>query len=298
MAKIKVTDTLEFPDIQVILEVAKDIDEVWELLIDSFKSDPRDLERNACANKLIELNNMRRPEIIQELDKEQAELKEVLRGISRRYGRRIEILRRQKDIIGIVAKMIRLIKDGEEEGIKVFASLERLHDFLGLRFVAQTGEKDTPESQKMCYEIMNEILTYLVVKKSHTLECLSVRQKKREFEGILVPEKSLILPIFKDNVKDYVKWIKPTKYQSLHAVPKNPNKREIEIQVRTEEMDIRAIYDEETGHDRHDAVRYDGIEIPVDLTKVNIRGFKYIDENHIYDRVGLVKSIDPLTLLD
>ena len=300
---IKVTDTLEFPDIQEILESVDDIDDVWKGLISWFQSYPDNLDKIACANKLIELNEMRNPQVIQELDEEQREIKEVLRGISKKFNRRIVILRRQKDLIGVIAKMIKLIQDGQKSGKTVFASLEGLHDFLGIRIVTQTGMKDTPESLKMCYEIMNEILTYLVVKKNNTLETLFIDKTERHFEGVLLPEKSLILPPFADNVKDYVKWIKNTKYQSLHAVPKSPKqKRKFEIQVRTFDMDFRAEFDELTGHDKHDAVRYDGIEVPVNLEKVHIYGFAYVKDektgkHEIFDRIGLAKSIDPLNLL-
>lgn len=300
---IKVTDTLEFPDVQEILEQAADIDDVWEGLIKWFQSDPKDLEKIACANKLIELNNMRDWHIIQELDEEQRELKEVLRGISKKYNRRVAIMRRQKDLIGVIAKMIKLIQDGAKAGKTVFASLEGLRDFLGIRVVVQTGKKDTLESQKMCYEVMNEILTYLVVTKNNTLATLKIDKTERKFPGILIPKESLILPVFRDNVKDYIRWIKDTKYQSLHAAPTNPNRQTIEIQVRTSEMDVRAEYDKLTGHANHDAIRYDGIEIPVNLKKVNIYGFDYVTDpddpknDQIYDRIGLVQSIDPLNLL-
>ena len=104
---IKVTDTLEFPDIQGILESVDDIDDVWMGLISWFQSYPNNLDKIACANKLIELNEMRNPQVIQELDEEQREIKEVLRGISKKYNRRIVILRRQKDLIGVIAKMVK-----------------------------------------------------------------------------------------------------------------------------------------------------------------------------------------------
>lgn len=294
---IKVTDTLEFPDIQEILESVDDINDVWSGLISWFQRDSVNLEKIACANKLIELNNMRDSQIIQELDEEQRELKNVIRVISKKYGYRVVISRRQKDLLGVIAKMIRLIRDGANSGKTVFASLEGLRDFLGIRIVTQTGHKDTPESLQMCYEIMNEVLKYLVVKKCNTLATLYFDRTERHFDGIVVAEKSLINPIFRDNVKDYVKWIKDTKYQSLHAAPTNPNNQTIEIQVRTENMDIRAEYDKVTCHENHDRIRYDGIEIPVNLRKVQIKGFHYTDDGKIYDRIGLVQSIDPLNLL-
>lgn len=294
---MKVTDTLEFPDIQEILEIAEDVEDVWYLLIESLKENPKDLRRKACANKLIEFNKMRKSDIILELDEEQRELKNLLRKISKKYGYKIAISRRQKDLIGLIIKMIRKIRDGEEMGQTVASSLEEIRDFLGIRVVIMSGLVDTPESIKICYEVMNEILTYLVVEKDNTLATLSVDQTERSFEGIYIPEKSMIMPEYSTNVKDYVRWIKDTKYQSLHAAPTNSDKRTIEIQVRTEAMDIRAEFDKLTNHENHDKIRYEGIEIPVVLSRVHIKGFYYNADGKIYDKIGLVESIDPLNLL-
>lgn len=294
---MKVTTTLEFPDIQEILEQARDIDDVWNLLIAWFSEDKRNLEKAACASKLIELNSMRNSQRIKELDSDVSEFKEVLRGISKKYGHPITVTRRQKDLIGVIAKMILLIRRGEKAGKSIFASLERLRDFLGIKIVAQTGVHDTIESQNMCYEIINELLKYIVVNKKNTLATLEYEKIKRTFEGILIPRESGVLPVFKDNVKDYIFWIKGRKYQGLHSVATNPNGQMLEIQVRSQEMDVRAEYDKETAHKIHKGFKYDGITIPIDLAKINIDGFTYLDDGRVYDQVGLVKDIDPLNML-
>ncbi len=296
---MKVTDTLEFPDVQEILVKASTIDDVWDSLISWFSSDPANLDMAACANTLTEFNTMRDANVIVELDRDVQEIKEVLRKISRRYGHIITVTRRQKALIGVIAKMILLIQRGEKQGKNVFASLDGLKDFLGIRIVAQTGKKDTPEAQQMCYDIMNEVLRYLVVKKRNTLDVVEYDKTiRRDFEGILIPKESGVLPPFKDNVKDYVFYIKEKKYQRLHAVPVNPqSRRKIEIQVGTQEMELRAEYDDETSHRTHKLLRYDGIEIPVNLNEVNIDGFTCLPDGTIYDRVGLVHAVDPLNLL-
>lgn len=302
---MKVTDTLEFPNIQVILEKAHNIDDVWSTLIEWFSKDPNDLEKIACANKLIEFNNMRNSDLVIKLDQDVREIKDVLRGISRRYGHTITVTRRQKALIGVIAKMVILIQRGEKKGMNVFSSLEGLRDFIGIRIVAQTGKKDTPESQRMAYDIMNEVLRFLVVKKKNTLSTVTQDRTVRKLEGILIPEKSGVLDVFKDNVKDYYYYAKPNGYQCLHAVPMGPDQQSVEIQVRTQEAEVRAEYADETSHEAHRLLRYEGFEIPVDLSRVDIEGVTVVDFNKaasltngtIYDRVGLVQSVDPLNLL-
>ena len=295
---MRVTDNIVFPDIQEILVKAKTIDDVWDSLIAWFSDDQENLDMAACASKLIELNNMRDARVISQIDEDFKEIKDLLREIARRYGHIITITRRQKSVISVIVKMIYLIKEGQKEGKTVFASLERLKDFLGFRMVAQTGEKDTPESQEMCYHIMNEVLKYLVVKKKNTLETLEYDKTiRRNFEGILIPEKSGILDPFRDNVKDYVYYIKEKKYQRLHAVPMNPNHQKFELQVGTQEIEIRAEYDDETSHRNHKFIKYEDIEIPVDLRVVKIEGFTCLPDGTIHDSIGLLHAIDPLNLL-
>lgn len=306
---MRVTSTLEFPELQEILENAETMDGVWNLLIEWFSQDPNDLQKIACANKLIELNNMRQSDLIQELDNEFHELKDVVRQICREspYGAdfTVSITRRQKALIKLFAKMILLIKEGEKAGKNVFSSLEGLRDFLGIKIVVEGSVHDTPEAQRLCYDIMNGVLQYLVVKKKNTLATVNYNKNVWRPKEVLVPAKSEILPIFTEQVKDYIYHVKKSLYQCLHAIPTNPNKQTIEIQVRTMAMDIRAEYNEETSHEKHDVVRYEGIDIPLDLTKVSIKGFAAYETERtdgtkkivIYDKVGLTKSIDPLNLL-
>ena len=106
--------------------------------------------------------------------------------------------------------------------------------------------------------------------------------------------------------KDYIQKPKKSGYSSLHLIVEVPVQTDMgkvyvkaEIQVRTMEMDIRA----EAGrasHFVHKSIRYEGVEIPVDLTKVNIIGFRVLADEanlNVYDEVGLAKAIDPLNLL-
>lgn len=293
---MKITDTLEFPDVQKILEEAKNVDEVWQKLIDWFSTSPEDLERVACANKLIELNNMRKSDMIVILDQDVKEIKDLLRAISRKYGRAITVTRRQKSLIGVIAKMILVIQRGEKQGKTVLASLEDLKDFIGIRIVAQTGSKETVKSIQMAYEIMNELLTYFVVTKKNTLLPLEYDRTVKKVEGIVIPKRSDINPVFRDSVKDYFRYPKENGYQCLHAVAASEDRR-IEVQVRTQMAEIRAEYYEDSTHERHKLLRYEGIEIPVNLSKVDIEGVTVLPSGDIYDRVGLVSAIDPLNLL-
>ena len=288
---------VRFPDVQGILEKAFTIDDVWEMLIEDFSSDEDDLDKIACANKLIELNNMRSSEMIRALDDDVREIKGLIRKISKKHNVSIIVKRRQKDLLGVLTKMMLLLKS-KPDSKPSSEVLKRLRDFFGIRIIVMAEE--TKETQAICYELMNEILQFLTVKKNNTLANLAYYDKtERKIEGLLIPEKSLIRDTFSNCVKDYIWRPKERGYQCLHAAPTNQNKQTIEIQVRTMEMDIRA----EAGrasHFVHKSIRYEGVEIPVDLTKVHIIGFRVLADEaslNIYDEVGLAKAIDPLNLL-
>ena len=51
-----------------------------------------------------------------------------------------------------------------------------------------------------------------------------------------------------------------------------PDQQTVEIQVRTQEAEVRAEYAEATSHEAHRLLRYEGFEVPVDLSKVDIEG--------------------------
>ena len=60
-------------------------------------------------------------------------------------------------------------------------------------------------------------------------------EKKNECYNVLGIIHDLFIPVF-DRFKDYVAQPKPNGYQSIHTTVKGPNKQNVEIQIRTQEM--------------------------------------------------------------
>ena len=292
---------VDFPAMQRILERSCSIDEVWKNYIEELR-ESQNFASIACANKLGEINLMRTSRNIVFLDSEFKGIKSVCRKITKKYEIPLTISRRQKDFIGLIEKMQLLVNEGLEKNRNLTDSLELLNDFLGIRVIVNTGANDDEDSVKVCYEVMNEILKYLFIKKSHILYRMSYDQTEHEFEDsahVYIPASSGILEIFRGNVKDYVRYPKKNGYQSLHAVTRNQSmtgRQVVEIQVRTMSMHLRAEYGS-ADHDSHKQNRYGTEETNIDFSRINIAGVIVKDGQIIADAVGLRKSIDPLNLL-
>lgn len=292
---------VDFPDMQHILEKSCTIDDVWRNYIGELRNS-QNFASIACANKLGEINLMRTSRNIVFLDSEFKGIKGVCRNISKKYGIPLTISRRQKDFIGLIEKMQLLVNEGHEKNRNLTDSLEMLNDFLGIRVIVNTGAKDNEESVKICYEVMNEILKYLFIKKSHIIYKMIYSKTEKKFkdsDNIFIPESSEVIEMFEENVKDYVKYPKPNGYQSLHSVTRNQSltgRQVVEIQVRTMAMHLRAEYGS-ADHDSHKQNRYGTEGTNLDFSRINISGV-IVDGNQIIaDAVGLRKSIDPLNLL-
>lgn len=292
---------IRFPDINDIFEKAKSIDEIWTYYIQGLRKDATNLDSISCANKLVSLNAMRTTDNIRFLDSEFQEIKEKVREISQKHGIPIIVKRRQKSFLGVIEKLKLLVEEGYQNNTSIKSSLERLLDFIGIRIVLCTGPVDNLETVKLAYEVMNEILMFLFKEKSHELITLNYPKKKRVEsyeEGMFVPEESMVLEAFQENVKDYIWRPKPgTLYQCLHAVTMNANRQILELQVRTMAMDIRAEFGSAI-HSDYKKLKYGtGDGEVVDLTKVHIPGFCVLPTGEIYDIIGLTQGIDPLNLL-
>ena len=107
---------------------------------------------------------------------------------------------------------------------------------------------------------------------------------------IIIPEVSIISPIYQTGVKDYVISPKGNGYQSLHTVFRARNSSFVEIQVRTEQMHLNAEY-HSADHVLYKVDKYgERLHSKIDFSKINMPGFRYMDNGLIYDDIGLQTS--------
>ena len=282
-----------FPPLQEVAEKEKvtTLDELWDAYIEALIASA-EMTNQVYANKLLELKQMLQQGKLRKLEKEFHELKRLLGVLVRKYNIKIQISRRQKDFIGINEK-IRLYLMDEKP-------LSKMQDFLGFRLVLCTDKEDSPDSISLCYEVMNELIRYFVsVRKCIITEAepiIGIGLERSKHPEIVIPEKSLIMPGFENNVKDYVISPKRNGYQGLHVLIRKPDGLVFELQVRTLAMDIRARYGM-ADHSNYKIKKYEDVKISLDFDKLHIQGVVVLPDGKIYDTVGLVESIDPFNLL-
>lgn len=278
-----------FPDLQGVLENSETLDRAWTFYVNILRANPS-ISNYLYANKLEEFRHMLAPTKLRELEKEFYEVKEQLRKMNKKYGVRMRLTRRQKDFIGLNEKIRLYIINNKP--------MDTIRDFLGFRVTLCTGQEDTEESIKLCYEVLNELMQYFIMNGSLLTEAEPIL--KGECEGsikeeLIIPSESLIIPGFEDNVKDYIRNPKSNGYQSLHCVVRKTDGTLFEIQVRTTAMDYRAEFGS-ASHLPYKINKY-GAGIKLDLSKIKINGFQASEDGKICDLVGLVNSVDPFGLL-
>ena len=280
-----------FPSLQQILEKSTTIEEVWKNYIDELRKQPS-IYNVFYANKLEEFRRMLSVEKLRELEQEFQDVKEYLRTISKEYGIRIQLKRRQKTFISINQKIRLYLLKG--------LPLDRINDLLGFRIVLCTGTKDNAETVRLCYKIMNELIEYFVMKRGCLLTeaepILTESIETNKDQDIFIPKTRNLIPGFENNVKDYISTPKNNGYQGLHTIVRKPDGLVFEIQIRTMAMDIRSEYGC-ASHYNYKAEKYEAANIDLDFSKVQIQGFKALENGEIYDSVFLIKSGDPFNLL-
>ena len=280
-----------FPNLQQVLERSTTMEEVWKEYIEILRANPS-MENFLYANKLEEFQNMLAIPKLKELEQEFHELKGHLRILSKVYGTKIRLIRRQKDFIGLNEK-IRLF-------ILKNSPLDKVNDFLGFRLILCTESEDNPQTIKLCYEVLNKLIEYFVTKRGCILTEAEPIKKEGEVSTkdtrIVIPKESMIFQGCEDNVKDYIRYPKANGYQSLHITFRKADGLVFEIQVRSLAMDIRAEYGS-ADHTPYKTSRYEGTEMKLDLKKLNIKGFYASPKGDICDQVCLVKAGDPFGLL-
>ena len=278
---------LRFVSIEPAIYASRTMEELWQQSISDLRDDGN-IFNAVYANKLEELHNMFAPIKLQELKLEFNALKIRLEEIGRQYGVLITLKGRRKDFVGI-NKKIRLYLLKKEP-------IDKLLDIFGFRVIVKTGVKDSPFSIKICYEVMNEIIKFFVTQsncnplQAEPLLDTGFDEKKYAKYNIVIPKTDMLLFGFDNNVKDYVVKLKNNGYQSLHVIFKKPNGLIFEVQVRTEAMDWFAEYGP-AAHLGYKIDRYKEAGIDVDFSKVNMQGFRVLENGEIVDDVGLCKPI-------
>ena len=178
--------------------------------------------------------------------------------------------------------------------------MSKMQDLLGFRLVLCTDKEDNVNSILLCYEVMNELIKYFVSERECILTeaepIIGIGLERSKHSEIVIPEKSMILSGFENNVKDYVISPKRNGYQGLHVLIRKPDGLVFELQVRTLAMDIRARYGM-ADHSNYKIKKYEDVKIPLCLDGLHIQGVVVLPDGKIYDNVGLVDSIDPFNLL-
>lgn len=283
-------EKISFPDLQGVLESKETLDEAWAFYVKLLRANPS-ISNSLYANKLEEFRHMLAPTKLRELGKEFYEVKEHLRKLSKKYDVKMRLTRRQKDFIGLNEKIRLYIINNKP--------MDTIRDFLGFRVTLCTGQGDTKETIKLCYEVLNELMQYFIMNGSLLTEAEPILEGECEEsikEKLIIPSESLVIPGFEDNVKDYIRNPKANGYQSLHCVVRKTDGPLFEIQIRTMAMEYRAEFGS-ASHLPYKINKYVGAGIKLDLSKIKIKGFQASGDGQICDLVGLVNSVDPFGLL-
>lgn len=273
----------KYPDLQLIAEKCTTLEELWVEYIRALRTENEGMNNILYANKLSECFSIRKY-ARQQLEADTIAFQSFLEEWSKKRACEITIKRRLKDFVGLNKKIRMFLKDGK--------ALDNIRDFVGFRLILKTDDPVEERNIKLCYELLNDVLKYFIITAGALLTEAEpiVDYQKTIFKprGLIIPEKSGILPELRYGVKDYILHPKKNGYQSLHTVVKNLY-ASFEIQIRTKAMDIRA----EGGNAHHGDYkksRYDGVEIPFDLSKIHIDGVWIEPDGTIHDAEGLVKS--------
>lgn len=282
---------IQYPDLAEVVYNSSSMDEVWKGYIARLREDGS-MYASLYANKLEEFYDIKEVNKLILLEQEFYSLKEHMRELKGELQVGFRLTRRLKDFIGTNEKIRLYLRKGN--------SLEKVRDLLGFRIVLCSTPTDTMQSIKAAYQVMNKIIEFFIKERKCILAeaepVLSSGFDSKNNPDIIVPTKSYIMDGFDANVKDYIISPKKNGYQGLHAIIKKPDGLVFEIQVRTMAMDVRAEYGV-AGHGPYKNDRYEGENIQIDFSRVQIPGFVVTRNTIICDNIGLCKAIDPFNLI-
>ena len=281
--------TMNFPDINEAFIGTTDLNGVCSNYIDILNR-TGNFYCNQYGNKLLEFNDS--DDKFSVLEIEHHELKNFLNEWSKKYSVKLMIFLRKKNFIGYNSKIRLFLSNGFD--------LSAIRDLFGFKIVLCTSSKDNVETQKLCYQLMNDLLIFFSTKR----KCLLLNAESRLGEPldsnseiakkIFVCNKSFLQPEFETKVKNYILFPKDTGYQGLHAYIKTPSDMVFEVQIKTLSMEIF----DEAIHEEHKKQRYANFKIALDYNKINISGVVFDENNYlICDLAGLFTSINPFNIV-
>lgn len=191
---------------------------------------------------------------------------------------------RRKSLLSTVAKIEALLESHR--------SVDNLQDVYGFRLTLL--DSNPLDQLENCYNMMNGLIPFFMQKGFIPCDAApllgTAKFKSEDHPDLAIPTKELLKKEYQFAVKDYVKNPKRNGYQSLHVAFRDPIKgRCFEIQVRTFSMHVAA----ELGSASHAAYkdRFYGGKITFDPKKVNLKGFRVINDAPPYDMIGLTRSL-------
>lgn len=220
---------------------------------------------------------------------------EVFKEITKKYpDAQFKLEGRRKSLVSSIEKMIKLLKQGR--------SLDLFRDTFGIRLVLMCTEDQEEEKQRELYEICDIIITFLI-KQGYVLCEADNPPKKQEkldkdVENIIIPKVSNISDVHSRCIKDYVAFPKSNGYQSMQMVFRSLNGYYFEVQLRTENMHLRAEY-LYANHADYKLSEYtsspDELRLldKIDLSAIQMPGFRYIgfENKKFTDYIGFAESI-------
>lgn len=174
-------------------------------------------------------------------------------------------------------------------------SLDKIMDTAAFRVII-FGYYSEEELVKECYSIMNSIIKYNNMLGFTLCDADDVQDimKPEEIKtsGLIIPNSSLIDPIYADGLKDYILQPKKNGYQSLHASFRRIDGGQcFEVQVRTLTMHTYA----ESGDACHTEYKKNKYEdYVINPYMVSIPGFGLYPNGLICDLIGLVEGLQIL----
>lgn len=214
---------------------------------------------------------------------------------------------REKSLVSFVEKMLYLQYKGR--------SLDTIKDIIGLRIVTKNA------SIERLYEVAELVFNFFVLRNYQPCNLKTTESgkfKQEEYPQIEVPKKCYLSKHILPFVKDYVFDPKGNGYQSIHFVFfKSKIDRYIEIQVRTQKMDVHAMFGEknddvdelisitdtnetegsektdDASHHKYKAKRKKYVQNEeVDIMKISMEdeGFIAISPEKYTDRCGLIDA--------
>lgn len=189
---------------------------------------------------------------------------------------------RRKSLLSTEKKIIKCLEQNK--------SLDTLRDLIAFRLII-FDEKNQKDAVKKCYAIMQRIIEYGIENGFMLCEANPVEETKNfdnSKHNLYIPTTSGIPKEFQVGVKDYIIKPKENGYQSLHAVFRLSTGQCFEIQIRTFSMHTHA-ESGDANHENYKQKEYKKLEI--DKTKINIPGYRVLEDSTVYDMVGIEKAL-------